>query len=118
MGGPVSIALGPTLEGAIWKLNNVLGLPPSVTDPIRLAMRGKTGAPTVDFSAALTGELDASASVKFGGTGLSATTSLRSWHGLLDVAPTVSFVVNWPGGSYSVANSQFLSKYFAIHTTW
>ena len=31
---------------------------------------------------------------------------------------TVSFTVNWPAGSYTVNNSQSLSKYFTIHTAW
>ena len=47
-----------------------------------------------------------------------ASTTLKSWHGLLDLVPSVSFVVTWPGGSYPVLNSPMLSKQFTIHTTW
>src|SRR5262249_28590791 len=110
--------LGPTVDAAIWKLNNVLGVPPNVTDSIRQAFRGKTGAPTVDLNGTMPGALDAPGSFAFGGTGLSPATSLRSWHGLLDVSPTVLFTVFWPGGSFTVPNSPTLAKYFAIHLTW
>src|SRR5207249_9976574 len=100
-----AIDLGGTLDAALWKLNAVLGVPRSVTDQIRSDVRGTRAVPTVALSAAVTGEFDVNASVKFSGTVLLAATSLRSFHGLLDLAPDVSFLVSWPGGSYSVASS-------------
>jgi hypothetical protein len=112
-----AISLGPTLDAALWTLNNVLGVPTAVTDQIRHDVHGTRAVPTVDLNSTVTGELDANATLGLGGAGLNSSTTLKAFHTLLDLVPTVSFTVTWPANTYTVNNSSPLSKYFTIHIT-